>query len=265
MHPYLIDLGWFKLRIYGLAIATGVLVATYFLYFRARRLGMPWADRVFELAFWAVLGGIAGARAWEVLFTWDYYRHEPWRVLAVWEGGISIQGGVLGGLLAAWLWARRQGVDLWTLADLAIPGVVLAQGIGRIGCIFNGDAYGIPIAQTWLPRWLGVVYAPGTPAYLAYGATPLVPAEAFEGLADYLICLFLLTYRPRRPVAGWRVLAYFILYSCVRFLLEFWRGDSLRAGPGLKAAQLLAAASAVVATALWLYRARRAPAAPAAS
>ncbi len=239
MHPYLFEIGAFQLRIYGLMIATGILTATYMVYHAARRRQLPWAENAFELAFWAVVGGVLGARIWEVLFTWEYYRTEPWKVIAVWEGGISIQGAVLGGLVAFVLWARRYRVRVWQLLDIGAPAVVLAQGIGRIGCLFNGDAYGIPIEQTILPAWLGVRYAPGTPAWYAYATQPLVPAEAFEGLGDFAIAAFLLLFRPKRMPEGWRMLTYGILYSALRFGLEFWRADSLTTGGGLKAAQLL--------------------------
>lgn len=256
MHPYLVDLGWFQLRIYGLLIATGILAATYLTYVRAARRGLPWAEQVWELSLWAVAGGVAGARTWEVIFTWEIYRDRLWEIPMVWLGGISIQGAVLGGLAAFILWARRNRVQVWQLLDLAVGPVVLAQGIGRIGCLMNGDAYSVPIAETGLPSWLGVTYAPGTPAWYVFGSQPLVPAEAFEGLADFAIAAFLLFYRPQREVAGWRPLAYGVLYSVVRFGLEFWRADSLRTGGGLKAAQLLALATIAVCGALLVWRLR---------
>lgn len=258
MHPYLVDLGFFQLRIYGLMIASGVMVATLILYNRALKRGLPWAEGIWELAFWAVIGGVAGARTWEVIWTWDYYRDHLLEIPAVWLGGISIQGAILGGLVAFLLWARKHRVNVWELLDLAAGPVVLAQGIGRIGCVFNGDAYGIPIANTWLPQWLGVVYAEGTPAHWVYGSTPLVPAEAFEGLADFAIAALLLFYRPRRDVPGWRPFAYGILYSLARFLLEFWRGDSLRTDGGLKAAQLLALVTILISAVALVWRFRSA-------
>lgn len=262
MHPYLFELGPLQLRIYGLMIATGIMTATWLVYRMARQRGLPWAENTFELAWWAVLGGIAGARTWEVLFTWEHYRSEPWKVFAIWEGGISIQGAVLGGLAACLLWARRNRAQPWQLVDLAAPAVVLAQGIGRIGCLFNGDAYGIPIAQSSLPAWLGVRYAEGTPAWYAHGVTPLVPAEAFEGLGDFAIAAFLFAYQPRQAPEGWRVLTYGILYSALRFGLEFWRADSLTTPGGLKAAQLLAVAVAVACAGTLWWRLRTAAAPP---
>lgn len=259
MHPYLLTVGPFAVRIYGLMIATGILAATYLTYRSARQQRLPWAESTFELSWLAVLGGVAGARIWEVLFTWEYYRDMPWKVLAIWEGGISIQGAILGGMAAALLWARRHRVEPWALLDTVAPGVVLAQGIGRIGCLFNGDAYGIPIAGTSLPAWLGVRYAPGTPAWYAHGGAPLVPAEAFEGLGDLAIAALLILWRPQRAPAGWRVLTYGILYSLLRFGLEFWRSDSLTTSGGLKAAQLLAVVTILVCAALLGWRLRHGP------
>lgn len=232
-------------------VMLAVVVGIYLVHRWAVRRGWDWADRLYELAIWLILGGVAGARVWEVAWSWDYYREHLWEIPQVWLGGLSIQGGILGGVLVALAWARVYRLPAWVLLDHLIPAVVLAQGIGRIGCLLSGDAYGIPVAQTWWPDWLGVRHAAGSPANLAFGDTPLVPAELLEGIADFAIAGFLVYYRRWPAFAGARTLAYAILYSLARLALEFWRGDSLVMPGGFKAAQVLALLTIAVAVALW--------------
>jgi phosphatidylglycerol:prolipoprotein diacylglycerol transferase len=114
-------------------------------------------------------------------------------------------------------------------ADIGAPGLMLGQAIGRIGCFFNGDAYGAPTKA-----WYGVVYQPGTPAYRVWGNTPLVPAELFEAGLDLAILGLLVYLFPRRKFDGQVALTYFVLYSTARFALEscaqtaLWLADSRR-------------------------------------
>lgn len=132
------------------------------------------------------------------------------------------------------------------------PGLILGQGIGRIGCLLNGDAYGIP---TTLP--IGVIYKEGTPAYAAYGSQPLFPAEVIEGAADFAILFVLLKIFRKKTFDGAVALSYFILYSFVRFTLEFWRSDSLIVLGGLKAAQLTTLVTAIAAILVMVYKYRK--------
>lgn len=256
LHPYVFRTEWYSLRWENLAIALGILAGLWLAQRIAAEKGAAYQDLLLDLAIWMVIAGVAGARLWELPFTWREYAETPWDRLAVWKGGLSIQGALLGGLAAAVLFALRRRLKTWELLDILAPAALLGQGIGRIGCLLSGDAYGRPIREVpWLPQELGVVYAPETPAWYAYGSTPLVPAEAMEGGVDFLILTFLLTYRPAREVPGRRALLYGLLYSVARLGLEFLRGDSLQAG-GLKAAQLLAAATVLLCSVLLLHRVR---------
>lgn len=223
-------------------VMLGILAGVWVVQRRSARKGLAYQNMLLDLAIFLVPAGIVGARLWEMLFTWEEYLDRPWDRLAVWKGGLSIQGALLGGLLVAILFAWRRKVRVWELLDILAPGVVLGQGIGRIGCLLSGDAFGRPIGEVpWLPQWLGVVYHPESPAGSIYGRTPLVPAEGMEMVLDLLIFAFLITYRPRREVPGRTVLTYGMLYSIGRFGLEFLRADSLLLG-GLKVAQLLSLA-----------------------
>lgn len=243
MYPFVFKTDAYALRWENVLIMVGIVAGLWLTYRRAAPKGQAYQDLILDLAIWLVPAGILGGRAWEVMWTWSDYAAKPWEVFAFWNGGMSIQGCVLGGLVAALIFARRRQVRVWELLDVLAPGVLLGQAIGRIGCLTSGDAFGRPVAEVpWWPQWLGVVYHPESPAAWFYGSEPLIPAEAIEGVADFLILGFLLWYVPRREVPGRITLTYAILYSVVRFSLEFLRADSLLLG-GLKVAQLLSVAA----------------------
>ncbi|MHB9144967.1 MAG: prolipoprotein diacylglyceryl transferase [Symbiobacteriia bacterium] len=215
----------------------------------ARRRGRPYAELIWDFGLTAMISGVVGARVWEVVFTWDYYGRHLLEIPQLWHGGLSIQGSIVAGLIAAIWFTRKHHIAIWDFLDTLTPGVLVGQAIGRLGaCFLNGDAYGKPTGS-----WFGVIYQPGTMAYQAFGAQRLWPAEVFEGIWDLVVMTFALylLLRKKQPKQGSVVLWYLILYSLGRFSLEFLRADSLGFfGTGLKSAQvtslLIAAVAAVV-------------------
>jgi phosphatidylglycerol:prolipoprotein diacylglycerol transferase len=244
--PILFTIGDFEVRAWGLMLALGVLAGLGM----AMRLGKNTeftADVLQEYVLYGLVTGLLGARLWEVAFSWGQYAANPLHALMFWEGGLSIQGAVMANVLLALWYFPRKGLSFRRFVDIGAPSLILGQAIGRIGCLFNGDAYGKPT-----DAWYGVVYQPGTPAHAAWGNVPLVPAELFEAGLDMLILGLLLYLFPRRKFDSQVALAYFVLYSLARFGLEFLRTDSLMIG-GMKAAQLTALMTALVAGMLWIY------------
>lgn len=250
MHPILFTIGGFDLRVWGLMVSLGV-AAGYMLALRLA-VGSRFTETVLsEYFFYAIPAGLAGARLWEVVFSWQNYVNDPLQALMFWQGGMSIQGAVAADLVLAWWYIRRKGLSLPAFGDILAPGLVLGQAIGRIGCFFNGDAYGKPT-----DAWYGVVYQPGTPAFEAWGGTPLVPAELFESVLDFVILGILLMVFRKKKFDGQVILLYFIFYSAARFFLEFLRTDSLMIG-SLKAAQLTTALTFTAASFLTVWMRRR--------
>ncbi len=248
MKPILFEIFGFPIRSYGLMIALGVVAGSWLAYRLAKRRGQ-FADEVYDFVFYAFVSALIGSRLWEVFFTWDYYGQNLLEIPAIWHGGLSIQGAIAGGLIAAIVYSRVKKLAFWEFADILAPGVILGQAIGRVGCLLNGDAYGKPTSS-----FLGVVYQPGTPAYQAFGPQPLWPAEAFEGIWDLVVLGILLLLSGRRLPSGSIVLSYGILYSVGRFMLEFLRADSLMTALGIKAAQLTSVIVVVVCCGLLLWR-----------
>ncbi len=239
MHPVALQTPWYTLHWENVMIILGILGGVWLVQRRSAHKGQAYQNALLDLSTWLVFAGIAGARIWEMIFTWNEYADKPWERLAFWNGGMSIQGSIIGGLIAALIFAWRRRIRIWELLDILAPGVLLGQALGRVGCLLSGDAFGRPVAEVaWWPQWLGVVYAPESPAGTIYGPMKLIPAEGLEGLLDLAILAVLLLWRPKRDVAGRTVLVYAALYSLARFSLEFLRADSLQFA-GMKVAQLL--------------------------
>lgn len=247
MYPILFTVGDFDIRLWGIFVSLGIIAGLLLAIYLAK--GTEYTEDVFgDFLVWGILSGFLGARLWEVIFSWEQYLENPIHALMFWEGGLSIQGAVIGAVLTALAYTRKRGLKFWRFADYAAPGLILGQALGRIGCFFNGDAYGEPTKS-----WYGVVYQPGTPAFAVWGSTPLTPAELFEAILDFIILGILLYFRKHKTFDGQISLLYFVLYSLARFLLEFFRSDSLMIGD-FKVAQLTALAMASAALLLYYHK-----------
>ena len=225
MHQYWFFIGDFPIRAYGtlfaLAFILGVGVTLYF----AKAEGKSqYMDVFMDLAPLLLISGIVGARFWQVFFfDWAFYRTYPREIIAIWHGGLSIQGGVIGALLAGGIYVWYKKLPFWELADLAAPGLMLAQSIGRDANLMNGDAFGGPTGGNF-----GLLYPEGTIARDTFGNQPLWPAEVWEGQVDVIIFALLVILRLRKWPSGTIFLLYMTLYNLSRFFLEGLRGDSPR-------------------------------------
>ncbi|WP_217914413.1 prolipoprotein diacylglyceryl transferase [Miltoncostaea marina] len=143
-----IELGPFEIRLYALCLLAGVAVASWLTVRRwAARGGAP--DVVLEVTLWSVLAGLVGGRLYHVVTSWDQLGDEWYAPFAIWEGGLGIWGGVLFGVLAGALVCRLRGVSVLEMMDAAAPGILIAQGIGRLGNYFNQELFGGPTDRPW--------------------------------------------------------------------------------------------------------------------
>jgi phosphatidylglycerol---prolipoprotein diacylglyceryl transferase len=222
MRVILFHIGDFPVRSYGLVVAIAILLAIGVAHFLAK--GTEYRKHILDMSFYLIVAAIIGARFWEVFFfEWSYYSHHIVDMFKIWQGGLSIQGGLVGGFVAGILYTRSHKLSFWEFADILAPAVVFGQGVGRIACLLNGDAFGSPTGSDF-----GLVYPPGTIAYDTYGSKALWPAEVWEGQLDLVVFGLLLIFKNRSWPRGFIFLAYNILYSFGRFLLEILRGDTPR-------------------------------------
>jgi phosphatidylglycerol:prolipoprotein diacylglycerol transferase len=231
MRVVLFHIGNYAVHSYGIIVVLAVLLGMGVGIYFAKQEG-KYSEHISNLTMYALVGAVIGARFWQVFFfEWSYYSHHLGEIIQIWQGGLSIQGGLVGGLLVAIWYTRKHKINFWELADILAPAIILAQGIGRIACLLNGDAFGSPTGNNY-----GLVYPPGTAAYSEYGSKPLFPAEVWEGQLDVVTFALLLIIKQRKLPTGILFLIYNVLYNAERFGLEFLRGDSPRTY-GLTAAQ----------------------------
>lgn len=220
MHQYLFFVGDFPIRAYGLILSLSIILATGVAYFLAKQDGR-WHNHIVDIGIYSGIAGIVGARLWDVFFfDWAYYSHHLSEIFYVWQGGMAIQGGIVFGVGAGIIYARRHKIDILALADIVVPAIILGQAIGRCANLLNGDAFGAPTGGNF-----GIIYPETTLAYHTYGAQPLWPAEVWEGQIDFVIFALLLIFRAFPHAKGQAFSLYIMLYSLARFGLEFLRGD----------------------------------------
>lgn len=218
----LFEIGGFAVHSYGVIIAVAVLLALGVAYFLMKNT--IYQAHLLDSCVYAIIGALIFARIWHVFFfQWGYYSKHLTEIFAIWNGGISIMGAIVGGAIGIVIYAWRKKLSFWEYADYLAPAVVLGQALGRIACFLNGDAFGSPTGSGF-----GIVYPEGTMAYDRYGSQPLWPAEIWEGQCDLIIFAILLILRNKRLPAGSHFLIYNILYAFARFMLEYLRGDSPR-------------------------------------
>jgi phosphatidylglycerol:prolipoprotein diacylglycerol transferase len=240
--PAIAGYGPFPVRWYGILMATSILVGLWLGYRWAKREGLP-ADDFVSVAQWAVLTGLLGARAYEVLFNWDYYGAHPGEIVAVWKGGLAIHGGLivapLVGAFLAWKWQ----VPILRSLDIAAPAAAIGQAIGRWGNFFNEEAFGRPTSVPWKLYISPAHRPPGLAQFESFHPTFL-----YESLWDLGVFAALVVWlRPAlRRQPGALFFWYIALYSVGRFAIESLRLDSFWLG-SFRVAQLASVAGLVVA------------------
>ncbi len=237
VHPVVFRVGPFAVRFYGLMYVVALLVGIWLLRMEAKRRGLP-PDRMADFAFYVFVGGLLGGRLYYVLFKWGYYSAYPWKILAVWEGGMAIHGGLIGGLIGAWLFARAHGLHLSTLCDMTAPVVSLGHAFGRFGNFMNGDAHGYPLRSpllpTWLqhfPDWIGITFPPTSIAGQEFGPVPLHPVMLYELVLNLLGFFILWGIRKRVYPNGGLFGIYLMYYAVIRSVTSLFRADDLYLGP----------------------------------
>jgi phosphatidylglycerol:prolipoprotein diacylglycerol transferase len=230
------------------ALGIGVWLA----YQEARRQEVD-PDHILNLVLWAAPAGLLGARLYFVFFHWGYYGQHLGEILATRQGGLSIHGTLIGGILAGYLYIRRQGLAFWSMADIVAPSLILGQAIGRWGNFFNQEAHGGPVSAEFMTR-----FPPFIREGMLINGQYYHPTFLYESVWNFLVFLLLLWLRRRKGlVAGDLFLIYLGLYSLARFFIEGLRTDSLMLGP-FKAAQVvgLIVVPAVLAALWWRHRPR---------
>lgn len=253
MHNELIHLGPFTLYGYGLMIAIGILLAYQVVVYRGERLGLARAH-ISALTMWCLAGGVAGAKLLYWITLGPATIAEAPGILLRFSEGFVVYGGIIGGILAGYVYCRRNNLSFLRYLDLFAPSLTLAQGFGRIGCFLAGCCYG---EET--DGWYGVTFHDSS---YAPNGVPLVPTQLLESGFNFGL-FFLLLWLGRRFKANGLVAGlYLLLYAVGRFMIEFVRGDGIRGYVGLlSTSQWIALGMALLAGLLLFLQTRKGTAA----
>ena len=234
-----------SLPFYSALIVTGALIAILLAIREEKNVGLK-KDTILDLALWILPTGIIGARIYYVAFSWRDFKDDLLSVFKIWEGGIAIYGALIAGLITVLVFAHVRKLNPLQICDITIPGVILAQAIGRWGNYFNMEAYGAAVTNPALQFFPFAVLIP------ADSSTPWHMATFFyESFWNLLVFIFLIIARRKYfRKQGDVFYFYAFLYACGRLVVEDFRMDSLYAASSVRISQLL---SVIICIALLVY------------
>lgn len=236
----LISIGPVSIHWYGLFVVAGIMSALWLSlkicpYYRIRK------EDYFDLAFWLIINGLIGARLYDVLLQLGYYLVNPLDIFKIWQGGLAIHGALIAGFLTTVVFAKKRKLSLISLIAVTAPGLALGQAIGRWGNYFNQEIFGRPTTLPW-----------GIPINLLNRPLDYInfeyfhPTFLYESLGCLLIAAVIIFLTAHNIKKGQKkadtltiVAAYMILYSCLRFSLEFIRIDYAPLFIGLRWPQIV--------------------------
>jgi phosphatidylglycerol---prolipoprotein diacylglyceryl transferase len=222
INPVALDLGRVQIHWYGLMYVIGFAAAWWLGLYRARQPGSGWTEQqVSDLVFWGAMGVILGGRAGYVLFYhFDYFLQDPLWLFAIWQGGMSFHGGLIGVVLALALLGRRYQKSLFEMGDFVAPLIPIGLGAGRLGNFIGGELWGRPTDLPW------AVIFPAAGDHLARH-----PSQLYQMLLEGLVLFVILWWFTARPRPRMAASGLFLLsYAVFRALVELFREPDAQLG-----------------------------------
>lgn len=221
LDPVALQIGPIKIHWYGLMYLVGFAAAWYLAYLRAKKPNSGWTtEQVSDLIFYGAIGVVVGGRLGYMLF-YDFHNFlsQPWIIFKIWDGGMAFHGGLIGVMIAFWLYGRKIHKGFWEVGDFAAPLVPIGLGAGRIGNFINGELWGRATNVPW-----GMVFPQA-------GPQPRHPSELYEFFLEGVVLFIILWWysskpRPRMAVSG----LFLLCYGCFRFFVEFFRQPDIQIG-----------------------------------
>ena len=238
----LIKLGPISINSYGLMIAVGFIAAIVMGVYRAKKKGFD-PNPIYDIAMWSIGGGLVGAKILYFITEFDQILADPsflWRSLT---SGFVLYGGIIGGVLAAYIYCRVRKLNFLDHFDLLIPSVALAQGLGRIGCFFAGCCYGREADHFF--------------SLMDHGVRR-IPTQLISSAGDFLIAGILILIARKQKYAGQIAQWYLLLYGVGRFIVEFWRDDARGQVGALSTSQFISIFIVLGGLLMWYVNRRRA-------
>lgn len=242
MNPIMFTIYGFEIRWYSVLLLIGMIIAIFMLIREGKRFNIP-KDFTFNLAFWVIIIGIICARAYYCIFNFELFKENWLDIFKIWEGGLAIHGGLIGGFITLVVYTKRYNVNTYKITDMAVVPLLLAQAVGRWGNFFNSEAHGAAttyyhLKELHIPEKIIEGMKIGNVYY-----HPTFYYESLYCLLGFIILLFVRRYRYLKR--GQLTCIYLMYYSVGRFFIESLRTDSLMFG-AFKMAQIVSVVMFVV-------------------
>lgn len=259
MYPVLFRIGDFPVNTYGVFLALAFLCALLITVRLAARDGLP-REKIYDLSLWMLLASLIGSKIL-MFFVEPEYQENPLQLLSLdflRSGGV-FYGGLLGAILAGYFLMRRYSLPWWKTADACAPGIAIGNFFGRQGCFAAGCCWGTPTLLPWGVKFTELGHQiTGVPTDVH-----LHPTQLYESLTMLIVFLFLLWLHKHRRFSGQVILLYALIYSGIRFMIEFVRDNKrselmgLTSLTGLSTSQLISLLIGITALVLLVIRWRK--------
>ena len=248
MSPYLLDLGFIKIRWYSVLILCAFIIGYFLVINRCKKKNIS-ISLINDMCFYLVIACLLGARVYYCIFEWKYYINNPLDIFKIWEGGLAIHGGIIAGIIFIYFYSKKKNLKLLELLDIFAPALVLGQAIGRWGNFFNKEAFGpfidesnpLILKQLHIPDFIiNGMYINGTYINGIYFEPGYYhPTFFYESIGCLILFLIIIFIRNIKNIKDGQICAtYFIGYGIIRFLIECLRQDPLKLF-NIKVAQLV--------------------------
>jgi|TARA_B100001964_G_scaffold244791_1_gene327923 phosphatidylglycerol:prolipoprotein diacylglycerol transferase len=210
--PVLLSIGPFEIRYYGLFYVIGFIMAYFLLNHLAKKKELSInKDDIADLLLYVIIGNVLGARIFYVfIYNLPYYLANPFEIIAVWHGGLSFHGALIGAVIAVFYFCKRKKVDFYEIADISVIPLALGLALGRLGNFINGELYGRISEVPWAVKF------PGVEGFRH-------PSQLYESFKNLLIFFALWTIKDKKLPKGFLFWLFVIMYSVLRFIIEFFR------------------------------------------
>lgn len=264
LSPIVFHIGPFPVHWYGLLIGTGVFIALMLAIREGKKHGIH-PDQFVDLVMYGVIAGILGGRTYYVIFEWDFYKNNPSKIVAVWEGGLAIHGALLASVITLIIFCRVRKLSFWRMADIGAPNLILAQAIGRWGNFMNQEAHGGPVSREFLeslrlPEFIinqMYIYNENPGNGMVPGFYYHHPTFLYESIWNVIGFIILVNMRRLKLKTGELFLSYLSWYSFGRFFIEGMRTDSLMLTDTLRVAQVVSVLLIIGSVSLIIYRRKK--------
>ena len=219
INPVLVELGPLQVRYYGLFYALGFVIAYFLIYHLAKRKSLNIIkDDVADLILYLVIGVVAGARIAYVLFyNLPFYLRNPFEIIAVWHGGLSFHGGLIGAVIVTFFFCRKKKIEFYDIADIVVIPVAFALALGRIGNFINAELYGRITDVSWCVDYSKNQYVSDAPLGCRH------PSQIYESIKNFFIFAVLWFIKDKKLPKGFMFWTFVALYGLLRTIMEFFR------------------------------------------